>query len=169
MTCPKCGWQTLTEQKFCRSCGANLQITTQPLADGNAAISEPPRTSISTRTSERAKTLVLWGFIVMFVGAAIGVVGKKLMHEDIVTVLGVLMSLAGMFLAVYPYLVSPRAKQDLSPRSQTEELAAFQLPKSLPKEREIDYVPSITERTTNLLENRPAATPKHKESGELES
>ena len=67
MTCPKCGWQTLTEQKFCRSCGANLQITTQPLADRNAAISEPPRTSISTRTSERAKTLVLWGFIVMFV------------------------------------------------------------------------------------------------------
>ena len=168
MTCPKCGWQTLPEQKFCRSCGASLQITTQPLADHNAAISEQ-RTSTSTRTSAPANTLVLWGFVIMFVGVAIGVVGKKLMHEDIVTVVGILMSLAGMFLAVYPYLLPPRAKQDISPRSQPEELAAFQAPKSLPEERNIDYVPSITERTTNLLENRPAASPKHKESGELEA
>ena len=105
----------------------------------------------------------------MFVGAGIGVVGKKLMHEDIVTVAGILMSLAGMFLAVYPYLVPPRAKQDISPRSQPEELAAFQPPKSLLEERTIDYVPSINERTTNLLENRPAARPKHKESEELKA
>ena len=169
MTCPKCGLKTLPEQKFCRSCGASLQITTQALADHSAAISEPRRTSTSTRTSAPANTLVLWGFIVMFVGAAIGVVGKKLMHEDIVTVIGILMSLAGMFLAVYPYLVPPRKKQEISPRSQPDELAASQPAKSLPKEREIDYVPSITERTTDLLENRPAASPEHKESGELEA
>jgi hypothetical protein len=103
--------------------------------------------------------LVLWGFIIMFVGAAVGVVGKKLMHEDIVTVVGVLMSLAGMFLTVYPYLAPVGKKHDRSPYSPPEKLPASQ-PKSLPKERDIDYVPSITERTTNLLENRPAAKPK---------
>ena len=168
MTCPKCGWQTLPEQKFCRSCGASLQITTQPLADHSVAISKPQRTSTSRRTSAPANKLVFWGFVIMFVGTAIGVVGKKLMHEDIVTVVGILMSLAGMFLAVYPYLVSARANQNISPRSQPEELAPFQPPKDLPEERKIDYVPSITERTTNLLENRPVASP-NKESGELEA
>jgi hypothetical protein len=96
---------------------------------------------------------MLWGFIIMFVGAAVGVVGKRLMHEDIVTVVGVLMSLAGMFLTVCPYLLPRRPKQITNSRSQTEELPAFQPPKNLPKERDVDYVPSVTERTTNLLDS----------------
>jgi hypothetical protein len=169
MTCSKCGLPTLPEQKFCRSCGASLQMTTQPLADRTDAISEHQPGSTATRTTGRANRLVLWGFIIMFVGAALGVVGKKLMHEDIVTVVGVLMSLVGMFLTVYPYLLPSRAKHDTSPHSQPDELPVFQPPKSLPIERDIDYVPSITERTTNLLETRPAARPKQKESGELEA
>jgi hypothetical protein len=162
MTCPKCGLQTLPEQKFCRSCGASLQTTTQPLVDDNAT-AEHPRTTTSSRTGERANTFVLWGLIVMFVGVAIGVVGKKLLHEDIVTVVGILMSLAGMFITVFPYLVPPRAKQDIRARSQPEELPAFQPPKNLPKER-IDFVPSITERTTSLLESRPASSTRQKKT-----
>ena len=158
MTCPSCALPTLPEQKFCRSCGASLQVTTQPL-DATAATIEQQRTSIATRTSDRTRTLVLWGFIIMFLGAAVGVVGKKLIHEDIVTVVGVLMSLAGMFLTVYPYLTPIGTKQNGSPHSPPEKLPPSQ-PKSLPKERDIDYVPSITERTTNLLENRPAAKPE---------
>ena len=165
MTCPKCGLTTLPEQKFCRSCGTSLEMSTQPLADPTATISQTERTA-RTQSNERTNKLMLWGFILMFVGAAIGVVGKKLLHEDIVTVVGILMSLAGMFLTVFPYLVPPRAKQDLSARSQPEELPAFQPSKSLPQERDIDYVPSITERTTNLLETpRPRDIPKG--SGEL--
>jgi len=167
MTCPTCGLPTLPEQKFCRSCGTSLQMTTQPLADPTAAIPQTQRTA-PTGTTQATSKLLLWGFMIMFVGAAIGVVGKKLMHEDIVTVIGVLMALAGMFLTVYPYLLPARAKLDTSPRAQPETRAAFQ-PKSLPKERDIDYVPSVTERTTNLLENRPAATPKQKENEELEA
>jgi len=153
MTCPKCGLQTLPEQKFCRSCGASLQVTTQPLSDRTAAISERQGTSSATRTIDRTNRLMLWGFIIMFVGAAVGVVGKRLMHEDIVTVVGVLMSLAGMFLTVCPYLLPRHPKYDTNPRSQPEELPAFQPPKSLPKERDVDYVPSVTERTTNLLDS----------------
>ena len=165
MSCHKCGLQTLPEQKFCRSCGTSLEMSTQPLADPTATISQTERTA-RTQSNERTNKLMLWGFILMFVGAAIGVVGKKLLHEDIVTVVGILMSLAGMFLTVFPYLVPPRAKQDLSARSQPEELPAFQPSKSLPQERDIDYVPSITERTTNLLETpRPRDIPKG--SGEL--
>ena len=165
MTCPKCGSPTLAEQKFCRSCGASLEITTQPLADLSATISQAERTA-RTPANERANKLMLWGFLVMFAGAAIGVVGKKLLHEDIVTVVGIVMSLAGMFLTVYPYLLPARAKHNTSPTPQPDELPAFQR-ESLPQEREIDYVPSITERTTNLLENRPAAAPIQKQSGEL--
>jgi hypothetical protein len=40
----------------------------------------------------------------MLIGVVIGVVGKKLVHEDIITVVGVLISLSGMFLTTYQYL-----------------------------------------------------------------
>ena len=61
---------------------------------------------------QRANRWVLWGVIIMF----IGVIGKKLIHEEIVTVVGILTSLAGMFLTVYPYLSpSPRQKKDSPP------------------------------------------------------
>lgn len=165
MMCPKCGLPTLPEQKFCRSCGAGLEMTTQPLADSTATISQTERTARTQ--SERTNKLMLWGFILMFVGAAIGVVGKKLMHEDVVTVVGILMSLAGMFLTVYPYLVPARAKQNTRPSPQPNELPAFPQ-KNLPQEREIDYVPSVTERTTNLLET-PRPRDVQKESGELKA
>ena len=159
MTCPKCGLQTLPEQKFCRSCGTSLQMTTQPLA---APIIAELENRPGQRGNERANRTVLWGFIVMLVGVAIGVIGKKLMHEDLVTVIGVLISLAGMFLTVYPYLSpSGRGKSEPSRSSQTPVITESQPPKALPHERQTEYVPSITERTTDLLKDpvTPAREP----------
>ncbi len=138
MICPKCGLQAVAEQKFCRSCGENLQMITQRL---------PKPATVSRREeTDRTNSLLSWGFIIMFLGAAIGVVGKKLMHEEVVTVIGVLLALAGMFLSVYPYVLAPRrSRHGDSPSSESE------LQKSLPHERMTDYVPGVTERTTDLL------------------
>lgn len=170
MNCPKCGLQTVQDQRFCRSCGAGLQMTTSPLAVPAAMsnLERPP--SITSRVEQqRTSGLPLWGFIVMLIGVAIGVIGKKLMHEDIVTVIGVLISLAGMFLTVYPYLSPfPRRKYDSSPSSRPEGLGQSQPTKYLPQESTIEYVPSITERTTELLKN-PTATPGQKEDGESQA
>jgi hypothetical protein len=89
------------------------------------------------------------------------------MHADIVTVVGALVAIAGMFLTVYPFL-SPasRRKVDSSPSSQPDTLSQSQPGKYLPPESNIEYVPSITEGTTNLLENAAVARPKQNEDGE---
>ena len=168
MNCPKCGLQTLPDQKFCRSCGASLQMITQPLAE-HATVSDPERTQAFIFKDQRQPTnrLMLWGFIIMFIGAAIGVIGKKLVHDEIVTVIGVLVSLAGMFLTVYPYLSpSPPTKYDSSPSSQPEGLTQSQPTKYLPQGSNIEYTSSITERTTDLLKNRSATRPRQKEDRE---
>lgn len=164
MNCPKCALQTLPEQKFCRSCGASLQITTQPLA-GPVAKSDR-ETKSRQRENERANRYVLWGFIVLLVGVAIGVIGKKLMHQDLVTVIGVLISLVGMFLTVYPYLSPPRRTKRDSSRSEQPEITEPHPPKTLPQERDIVYVPSITERTTDLLEDAAAVRRNPERHGE---
>ena len=163
MNCRKCGLQTLPDQRFCRSCGESLQTNTTPLVKHAKVFelqSQPA--NILKDENERASRLMLWGFIIMFIGVAVGIIGKKLMHEDIVTVVGALVSITGMFLTVYPYLSpSSRRKVDSSPSSQPG--------KYLPPESNIEYVSSITERTTNLLENSAVARPKQKEDGESQA
>jgi len=171
MTCPKCGLQTQADQKFCRSCGASLRMTTQPLAE-LATISDQEKTSaIGPKDEAQLRNgLVLWGFIIMLIGVAIGVVGKKLLHQDIVTVVGVLISLLGMFLSVYPFLAPPRRKKRASsPSAQAEVLTPSRPTEYLPPASNIEYVPSITERTTNLLKTSAANGPGRKENGESSS
>ena len=171
MSCHKCGLQTIPDQRFCRSCGESLQTNTTPLVKHAKVFelqSQPA--NILKDENERASRLMLWGFIIMFIGVAVGIIGKKLMHEDIVTVVGALVSIAGIFLTVYPYLSpSSRRKIDSSPSSQPDILSQSQPAKYLPPERNIEYVPSITERTTNLLENSAVARPKQKEDGESQA
>jgi hypothetical protein len=140
-------------------------MTTQPLADP-ATVSYLESTSAIGSKNEKQGTngFVLWGFIIMLIGAAIGIIGKKLVHEDIITVVGVLIALAGMFLTVYPYLApSPRKKNDSGPSLQPQVLAPSQPAKCLPPGSNIEYLPSITERTTDLLRNSAATGVRQKE------
>jgi zinc-ribbon domain len=171
MTCPKCGLQSQPDQKFCRSCGASLLITTQPLAELKT-ISDLEKAPAIERKDEaqRRNGFVLWGFIIMFIGAAIGVVGKKFLHVDIVTVVGVLISLLGMFLTAYPFLApGPRKKNDSIPSSRPEVLTPSRPTEYLPTGSNTEYVPSITERTTDLLKNSAATKPAQKENEKSEA
>ena len=162
MNCPKCGLQAQPDQKFCRVCGAGLQMTTQPLAD----LERSPAVSAKYE-KQRVSKLTLLGFIIMFIGIALGLTGKKLLNEEMLTVVGVLVAVAGMFLTAYSGISPPsRQKFDSSPSSQPKVLSTFRPDKYLPHERNIEYVPSITERTTNLLENSAATRPKQKEDGD---
>ena len=165
MTCHKCGSETLPDQRFCRSCGARLGIVTEPLTDP-AAISYPKEPNVIEDRSELRNRLVAWGFIIMFVGVAIGVIGKKLMHEEIVTVIGILMSLAGMFLTGYPYL-RPSSRKDSRSASSSRELTKQSPPVNQLPEGRTDYVPSITERTTDLLKSSEVRRSKEKDDETL--
>lgn len=165
MICPTCGSPTLPEQKFCRACGAGLQMTTQPLVE-SAAVTNLTTTPPNVREHEgqRQSGMMLWGFILMFIGVAIGVIGKKLLHEEIVTVIGILLSLLGMFLTAYPYLApSPRRKPINGPRSQPIVLTPSQPPRRLAQGNNAEYLPSVTEATTDLLERPPVTIPRRRE------
>lgn len=172
MICPQCGLPTLPEQKFCRSCGAGLQMTTRRLTTNAAASEREVTPAIERKADEqRGNRLTLWGFVLMFIGVVIGVVGKMLMHQDAVTVVGVLLSLLGMFLTAFPYLLpQPRRRRDYSLSAQPEVLTGSQATTYLPThERSVEPVPSVTERTTELLKNSAARRPEQKEDGESQA
>jgi len=111
----------------------------------------------------RPNGLLLLGFIMMFVGVAVGGAGKMLMHEDIVTFVGVLLSVAGMFLLAYSSLSPSRPRNyNSTPSPKPEVLTQTQTPKSL-SQGNTEYVPSITERTTDLLTPAIAQSQKQDE------
>ena len=169
MTCPKCGLQTLADQKFCRSCGTRLPSTTRQLVQPDAVDRGRTSTVASKAGKARGINFELWGFIILFIGAAVGVVGKKLLYQDVITAIGVLTALVGMFLSVYPYLLRSRRKDDSSSFSQPEVLSPSQLRESLPQASSIEFVPSVTERTTNLLKNSAGKTKAQKEDRDSET
>lgn len=159
MICPKCGLATLPEQKFCRSCGTSLQMNTKPLAEPTTG-SQLRRKPTANFEAKRANRLMLWGFIIMFLGAAVGVIGKKLMHDEMVTVVGILVSLAGMFLTVYPHLSPSRRPKDEEGSFSQTEIQTASPTKDLLQESATEYIPSITERTTDLLKKSAVTRPR---------
>ncbi len=167
MNCPSCGLPSLEDQKFCRSCGAGLQMTTRPL-EAPATNREVTPTIGLRAGGNRGSGWMLWSFALMFLGVAIGVIGKMMLHQELVTGVGVLVSVAGMFLTVYPFVLpSSREKYEPNPSAASKGLASPQPAKSLPQERSIEYVPGITERTTELLDTPIITSSGQKKDGEL--
>lgn len=131
MNCPNCGTQILIDQQFCRSCGAEL-TTDRPRAGGQ---------------------WTLRGLKLAFAGIMVALLGRMLLHVEIVTLIGVVLSICGMFLiAATPFLRRPRRTR----RAAAEPVEPGSLPsastnKLLPFGND-DYLPtSVTENTTNLL------------------
>ena len=168
MNCPECGLEVAAGQRFCRSCGVSLQMITRPLTDAPVLERHNRPAILIQEEKQRSNSLVLSGFITMFVGVAVGVVGKMLLHQDIVTVVGVLVSLIGMFLTVYPYVSPPRQKHISGSSSETDLLAASQSKNYLPQGTNPAYTPSVTERTTDLLRDATAMTPSREEDEKVQ-
>lgn len=157
MNCPKCESSALPTQKFCRSCGTSLQLITKPLAESFVATGQEKSThSTSTVSRQWPQNLMLGGFMTMFIGFATFIIGGTMIQEESVMGTGMLIVLAGMFLIGFANLWRrTRAKPDSIPLPEALNLS--QPTAYLNQERNVEYVPSITERTTSLLQY-PAST-----------
>lgn len=151
-------------------------MTTQPLVK-EVTVFDPRRTPTNVANNVdnnvgnderlRPNVRVLWALIMMFIGVAFGVIGKMIIHEDMVIAVGVLLSVAGMFMLAYSSLSPSRpGNYNPIPASKPEVLTQTQTPKSLSSGSNADYVPSITERTTDLLKNPAATTQSQKHDEE---
>ena len=152
MNCPNCGSPQTQDQNFCRSCGLSLQAIPPAHAKNVRAIVSNERPPVIIDERQPFHVLAMWGFLLTFVGVAIGVVGKMLLHQDIVTVVGVLASLAGMLLTAYPFIRPPRPQRyDIGLSTVPGAMSPAEPTKKLSPVNDIDFIPSVTEGTTELL------------------
>jgi hypothetical protein len=88
----------------------------------------------------------------MFGGIIVALLGKMALPFDAVVLSGVLISIAGMFLvAAYPLLRRSARPRQIVPDASPGQLPSAEATNKLPPIGVTDFVPSVTEDTTNLL------------------
>lgn len=156
MFCPNCGATHSTEQKFCRSCGFNLEQTAKSLVE-----QKPMGASIvkSEKALERFGTIAFTGFGIVVFLAVIGIIYKiidtfilsgKGILSGIIFILFIVFAMMGLaYVIANEHLKDKRLKANALSAPGT--LEAADTGKLL---EEGDFEPaaaSVTERTTDLL------------------
>src|SRR6266705_3137267 len=155
MYCPNCSAEASTAQKFCRSCGMELQSVAELINDQTPIVK--PVSSGEPGVHARQRAMLIWGLIITFgaaaVGASLKILGKEGIHPageftPYLSVIAVLAAIFGMGLMCYPFLQQtwgkPISRKPPLPKSEP----TIKLRPALLSEEH----PSVTESTTEFLE-----------------
>ena len=162
MHCPSCGNESSLDQKFCRKCGFNLEPVSA-LITGQSGIEE-----IQTDKSEEERRIVRrmfrwisWGCLVLLVGVILLILNRGFIHEAMFVPLSSLVMMGGIALATYGVLSSVLRGTYLPGKAKNEghEISQTRTTNELPAGNMPIPVPSVTERTTQLIsEDKPVDT-----------
>jgi hypothetical protein len=132
MNCPQCKTPTVADQQFCRSCGTAL-------------MGEPPR-RINLRT---------WGLIALLLafGGVFAAMSGKMFDLRWLIFAGTFIMLTGAFiLLIVAFLYDTRPRKGrINPAPNLEPLSSSDATNRLLPIGNNDYIPSVTEKTTDLL------------------
>src|SRR5215471_6142717 len=151
MYCPNCGKDNSNEQRFCRSCGLNLQAISQ-LVVGELSRTNSGESPIQAVRNEpkRLPSPLTYGLLIIVLGLTIALFGKKVLFEDVVGSIGMLIALLGVGLIGLKgiFLMLPESRTPSASRS----LPKGELPIKLPAASQFGVQPSVTEQTTRQLD-----------------
>lgn len=157
MYCPNCGKQTASEQRFCRSCGLGLEKVSQ-------AVGEQLPAQMDENLLAEKRKYEWWGMLALSV-FGVGVLGLvlfgivyKLMIEKGqilggLAALGFLILIACGLLSTVFFAKANEAAAAAAKRHvpQPGELSKAATTDKLLPEVHLESLPSVTERTTDLL------------------
>jgi len=167
MFCPNCGAKTSVEQKFCRACGLGLEKIALSLVE-----QLPTRTDESLRSSSEKERLERWGMIALSVfgagvlGLLLFFVGYKMMYTQgkilsALALLGIMIMGACGLISVLLFAKAQEAGEAAKRRIQPKDAPVIPAPtKELLTEGHLEPVPSVTDRTTDLLYAQKKETSK---------
>lgn len=157
MFCPNCGTRNSSEQKFCRSCGLNLEKSIESLVE-QLPTAERAGLLKQTKMIEKYGNFAFGGFVVVFalgILAVIYSIFSKMVLSGENIIFGLLLSLFIIFAVltlIYVFLNESLKEKRVNAKpifnNELEQKAAAKLL----KDKSFETVPaSVTERTTDLL------------------
>lgn len=159
MFCPSCGANNSTEQKFCRTCGMNLETVSETL------LSQFPNAQQATlqkqeKMLERFGTFVFGGFAIMIglgaIGLIIGVIfamvvsGRDPLKGTLLALFLTFASLALSYVVMNEFLKDKRKRLKAEPLPEIVLSSSADTGKML-KTGEFQPIPSVVDETTDLL------------------
>jgi hypothetical protein len=154
MYCPNCGTKTATDQNFCRACGLGLEKIALSLTE---QLPTKPNRGLQEKKERFEKlgvaALSVFGLgVLIFLGYA---VGYKLMTSDAgilakLSVIGLVVMIACGLASVVLFAKANEAGQEATKRTP-QELSPAESTKELLTEGHFEPVPTVTDRTTELL------------------
>ena len=161
MYCPNCGKTNSAEQKYCRSCGLQLEQIVQSLVNQLSAPDADSKLVARQHNLDRLIRIVAVSTISLFVGAVLWgilysiILGKgEVLAGSIFLAIIIGMVLFGVLMLYRESLTTKPSKQKSSPDALVSDAA------KLLSEPRYESVPSVVERTTELLTvNRKDSAP----------
>jgi len=157
MHCPSCGLESSLDQKFCRQCGFNLEPVSK-LITGDSDDLAAARREHERLLVGRMFRWISWGCLVLFVGVIMLVVNKSgVVYLPMLKLIATLITLLGVAIAGYGSLSSIAKATYLSPKTSKDpgQINQNNTTKELPEARIPVPMPSVTERTTQLISEEP--------------
>jgi zinc ribbon protein len=145
MFCPRCGIENTNEQRFCRSCGLDMDVITQMVTGELAGSTDnlPLR-----RQQIGSLTPVIYGLALIILGTVLGTIGKKVLGEQGVADIGTLISVLGVGLLALKGIFLLQQTRFSQPQKTQQSIGQSAVRQPLPSAE----APSITEQTTRQLD-----------------
>ncbi len=165
MHCPSCGTETGLETRFCRKCGLALESVGKLVADHSSPEDlKLEKSQTEKAIQQRMYRSLMWGMISFILGMAVLVVVKTFSLDKTINLIGTLFLFIAMGLMTYGVLSrmrdGPAPSRKLPPPDRINHLPQADTTKQLPSERVPVPLPSVTERTTQLIAADDVAKPR---------
>ena len=157
MFCPGCGSKNSVDQRFCRSCGLNLEQTAQSLVSQkpSAAVAD---LKVTEKRLEKFGNIAFGGLGVVCLAAVIGIIyaivdafilsGENVI-AGIIFILFLIFAMLGLAYVLFNEHLKEKKLAARNPNMQAE-IEGTPTGKLL-EEKHFEPVPSVTENTTELL------------------
>jgi hypothetical protein len=154
MYCPNCGKQTATDQKFCRACGLGLDKIAQSLGEQLPARVDETLLARKERM-EKLGVAALSVFGLGLLSILVYMIGEKLLAKgnlfEALVILGFAIMFACGLVSVFLFARAKELGDEATKRQLPTSTEQNSPTRELLAEGRMEPVPTVTERTTELL------------------